>query len=51
MVKAFFQVNGLEFFSSFDYEVGHPGLSEYVWMEKYESSYLNFPSSVLEDKL
>ena len=33
------------------YKVGCPGHSNYMWVGQYEPSCLQFPSSVLEDKL
>ena len=51
VVKAFaFPADGLGFNSPSGYNVGRPGHYKYVWMEQYEPSYLQFPSSVLEDK-
>ena len=52
VVKAFaLQADGLGFNSLSGYKVGRPGHSRYVWVGQYEPSCLQFPSSVLEDKL
>ena len=39
------------FMPGIGHKVGRPGHYKYVWVGQYEPSCLNFPSSVLEDKI
>ena len=50
-IKFALKADNLGFNSPSGYKVGRPGHFKYMWVGQYEPSCLQFPSSVLEDKL